>query len=1099
MSKCSKNSGKLKKVTKNLILAAVKKLWNSAGVFDFASGEYQLYFAPEYFEKLSEKFSTVGEFFDCLISVARKPYQSAMTDFFDFSTMLERLEKKSILNLDIETEKLGWIRLHLILLDDVGAKYILFGTQGINEEIEKFNTLEKESEEYLRIMANLSEEFEDVYLVDLENDTYVTMSFSNIHGMEEIKANLKNKYSEQLKYYSENLVLPEYQENMLTVLNNDYLINYFKDKKDLTIRYKLYPMPSGRQHYEIHLVKVNQKSGCYMVMGFRCIEDIIAKEEEFRKKLRQAPREKEHIISQLTRLLYGFNITLDVETGTYTVIEGSGMEKLVKFLKAGEDYRKIQQKAFRYIHPAYRDMFKVLTDLNILRNRKKEAGIIGSLRYQFFIDELEKYEWHEINVFSGIDDDNNWIVNILCRDITKSHEKHERNERELRVTSEKNMILSELTKMLFSYNVTVNLDSGKYNVIIGNDENALYDFIKNTDDYVSMLEQKMETILPEYQKDYFALLNIDSLRVHRNLAGFIGSMEYGMKTASGTEWIELNVFITIDEFGTPYANVLGKNITEAHRQRERKILEQQAAAAHDKLFASVTKMIYGLNATVNLKTWRYSLIVGSGMEPVVNILQQTDDYIIALSKIKKILVKEYVDKFVKLFGIESLLSVKDSDGLIGSVVTAATRKDKIRWQETSLFIGKNEDGDPVANILSRDITDMHEREDTVRQLEVARAANEAKSEFLSKMSHDIRTPINGIMGMLKIAHNYSFDKERVEDCFKKIDVSANYLLMLINDILDLNKLETGKMELARDPIDISSRTWELYNIVNPLAEEMDVKLEFNTDKITHTHIIGSVLHVKQILVNLISNAIKYNKRGGKVLFTVEEIFSDSETCILRFVVSDTGIGMTEEFQKKMFDSFVQENRMVANKYRSSGLGLSIVKRLVELMSGKISVHSQYNVGSEFTVELPFMIDKNPRHCKQIEEKTVDLNGMKVLLVEDIEINMEIAKILLEDSGCEVVTAENGREAVELFTKSKLRYFDVVLMDIMMPEMDGYEATRKIRTSNREDANVPIIAMTANAFTEDIQKCLNSGMDGHVAKPFKIENLVAELVKYKSAE
>ena len=249
MSKCSKNSGKLKKVTKNLILAAVKKLWNSAGVFDFASGEYQLYFAPEYFEKLSEKFSTVGEFFDCLISVARKPYQSAMTDFFDFSTMLERLEKKSILNLDIETEKLGWIRLHLILLDDVGAKYILFGTQGINEEIEKFNTLEKESEEYLRIMANLSEEFEDVYLVDLENDTYVTMSFSNIHGMEEIKANLKNKYSEQLKYYTENLVLPEYQENMLAVLNNDYLINYFKDKKDLTIRYKLYPIPSGRQHY----------------------------------------------------------------------------------------------------------------------------------------------------------------------------------------------------------------------------------------------------------------------------------------------------------------------------------------------------------------------------------------------------------------------------------------------------------------------------------------------------------------------------------------------------------------------------------------------------------------------------------------------------------------------------------------------------------------------------------------------------------------------------------------------------------------------------------------------------------------------------------
>ncbi len=1237
---------KIEDILSNPILAAVKNIWNSAFLFDLETSEYEVYFAPEYYNKLATQFKTPAQYFEAFASIMSSQFQNRVSDFLDFSTMEDRLKGKPYISTEARTEKLGWIRIFLIPLNPVSRKKIkkiLFATQSINEEVQKQADIQNRGIEYLRIMANLSAEYEDVYLVDLDNDTFETMAFSNIIQYENNDIVMHTKYSSQHDEYINNFVLPEYRKPVLEAVKLENLREYFKTKKDLFVRYKVYAGPNGQTNYEIHMVKVDHMSGNFMVMGFRCIDEIIAREAEIQRQLKQSPAKKEHLLSQLTRLLYGFNLSIDMESGTFTLIEGSGMEKTVEYLKTQTSYQKIQKNAMRTLHPSYRELFMVLTDLEILRNRKEMPGIIGSLRYQVIQEEEQKYEWHEINVFSGIDENERWVVNILCRDITESHERHKRHERELRVASEKNLILSELTRMLFSYNISVNLNTGKYNVIIGNDENSLYSFVKETDDYVSTLERKAGYVLPEYRKDYLTLLNLDSLRVRRNIAGFIGSLEYATNSGNGIEWREINVFITIDEFGNSFANILGKDITEVHKQKERKILEQQAAIAHDQLLSGITKMIYGLNATVNLVSWKYSLIVGTGMEPVVEIISKTDDYIITLAKVKNLIVKEYLDDFENLFGIDSLLSVKNSVGFIGSVITAAYRENKIRWQETSLFMGKNESGEPVANILSRDITEKHEqqerrerelkasmakdqllsgvtkllygynltvdlqtmeanliegspkmksainffddcknyyqlyekalsivdkedeaklkeflspekllthtgksgfintieircklygllfweevnifagfnekgesiinmlgrntseaheKEETERRLSIEKATNEAKSQFLSKISHDIRTPINGIMGMLTIARNYSHDKERVDECFKKIDISSNYLLELIDDVLDLGKLESGKMVLSSEPIDIKESLEQLSTIIISMAKDLGIQLIQNKPEIQHRYVLGSSLHIRRILINIITNAIKYNKKDGSVSLSLKEIKSDSEYATYQFIISDTGIGMSEEFQATMFDSFVQERRKNVDKYRSSGLGLAIVKHLVDLMNGTINVKSKIGEGSEFIIELPLKIDRNPKPKKKNEKIEINLKGMKILLVEDIEINMEIARILLTDAGCNVVTAENGKIAVDLFSKSKPNEFDVILMDVMMPVMDGYQATSAIRALKRSDSDVPIIAMTANAFADDIQKCLSSGMNGHVAKPFKIENLVAELVKYKSAE
>ena len=379
----------------------------------------------------------------------------------------------------------------------------------------------------------------------------------------------------------------------------------------------------------------------------------------------------------------------------------------------------------------------------------------------------------------------------------------------------------------------------------------------------------------------------------------------------------------------------------------------------------------------------------------------------------------------------------------------------------------------------------------------AEAANEAKTEFLQRMSHDIRTPINGIRGLVNMADHYADDMEKQTEYRTKVKEASNLLLELVNDVLDMSKLESGEIVLEEIPFNLSSISREVFVVIEQMAAEQNIRVVWEKKEITHRDFIGSPGYVKRVMMNILSNAVKYNKENGQIYVSCVEIPSEQpEMTTMEFVCRDTGIGMAEEFQKHIFEPFAQEYTGSRAKFAGTGLGMAISKKLVEEMGGTITFESEKGVGTTFVIRVPFKIDLDAdkrEESKDVSEKSI--KGMHVLLAEDNELNMEIAEFLLQNEGAEVTKAWNGQEIVELFRKSEAGEFDVILMDIMMPIINGYEAAKRIRSLDREDAKkIPIIAMTANAFTEDRIRAKEAGMDEHVAKPIDVELLIKVIHK-----
>ena len=383
----------------------------------------------------------------------------------------------------------------------------------------------------------------------------------------------------------------------------------------------------------------------------------------------------------------------------------------------------------------------------------------------------------------------------------------------------------------------------------------------------------------------------------------------------------------------------------------------------------------------------------------------------------------------------------------------------------------------------------------------AEAANEAKTEFLQRMSHDIRTPINGICGFVNMADHYADDIKKQTEYRTKVKEASNLLLELVNDVLDMSKLESGEIVLEEIPFNLSSIFKEVFVVIEQMASEQNIQIEWEKKEIIHRDFIGSPGYVKRVMMNILSNAVKYNRENGHIYISCMEIPSKQpEMTTMEFVCRDTGIGMTEEFQKCVFEPFAQEHTGSRTKFAGTGLGMSIAKNLVEKMGGSISFESKEGAGTTFVIQVPFKID--PDADKREEQRDVSeksIKGLHILLAEDNELNMEIAEFVLQNVGADVTKAWNGQEAVELFRKSEPGGFDTILMDIMMPVMNGYEATKMIRSLDREDAKtIPIIAMTANAFTEDRLKAKEAGMNEHIVKPLDVELLIKvihKLVEY----
>lgn len=398
------------------------------------------------------------------------------------------------------------------------------------------------------------------------------------------------------------------------------------------------------------------------------------------------------------------------------------------------------------------------------------------------------------------------------------------------------------------------------------------------------------------------------------------------------------------------------------------------------------------------------------------------------------------------------------------------------------------------------VKSLQESMEINKQLRRAIASKEkaaaAKSQFLANMSHDIRTPINGIMGMLEIIRKTKGNQDKEEECLDKIEVSSKLLLSLVNDVLDMAKLDTDAVVLSHEPFNLDRICNETVEAVSFQAEEAGLEVTGEHDDYTGINILGSPLHLKKILINLFSNSVKYNKPNGKIHMSMKTLERTEDTITCEFKIRDTGVGMSQEFvEKKLFHPFVQADTSSRSNYTGTGLGMSIVKQLIDKMGGTISVESELGEGSCFTVVIPFEIDHEASLKQSEEAENADISGLNIMVAEDNELNMEIIEFLLTEQGAHVEKVQNGQEALDKFEGSEAGTYDVILMDLMMPVMDGISATKAIRASKHVEAEtIPIIAMTANAFYEDERKCLDAGMNAHLAKPLDMKMVVSTIAE-----
>ena len=431
-------------------------------------------------------------------------------------------------------------------------------------------------------------------------------------------------------------------------------------------------------------------------------------------------------------------------------------------------------------------------------------------------------------------------------------------------------------------------------------------------------------------------------------------------------------------------------------------------------------------------------------------------------------------------------------------VLSCTFEDRLGYWLTVQIIPQRRDTngrvEAVLFLVSNVTEEIKKEKEQQQQLKVA---NEAKDSFLRRMSHDIRTPINGIQGVIQIAEHHSDDLEIQKRALKKVKNASSYLLDLLNNILDMGKLESSQVKLEHKPFHLLDVLHKLNDIVKTQCQENGITYHVGNNKIAHTYLIGSPIHVQRILMNLASNAVKYNKANGDIFVDVKEVETTDDTVTMEFSIRDTGIGMSEEYQKHVFEPFTQEHASARTTYAGTGLGMTITKELVEKMGGTITMESKQGEGTLFTVRLPFAIDHDKEEPKELTAaENESLKGVNVLLVEDNELNMEIAEFMLKEKEAVVTKAWNGKEALDIFSASQPGQFDLILMDIMMPVMGGWEAARKIRALSRPDAKtIPIIAMSANAFQDDIDHSLRVGMNGHVTKPIQMDVLLKKMAEF----
>lgn len=856
-------------------------------------------------------------------------------------------------------------------------------------------------------------------------------------------------------------------------------------------------MGDNNEWHEVNLFMGTNEDGVPVanILG-RDITEIHEQQEAKERELK-ASAAKDQILSDITKTLYSYNATVNLNTGKYSLILGTGMEEIIQHFSRTDDYEEACGYLLEKALPEYPEEMNRHFSLKALREQQNLRGHIGQIEYAAVTE--KGIGWYEVNAFMGVDEEGNPIANILGREVTEIHEAQERRENELKAVAAKDQILSNITKTLYSYNLTLNLVSGKYSLIVGT---GMKDFVKifeSTDDYETAYQQKIRYVREDYIEAFDHFSSLVALRSRENEIGYIGNLEYAVKTDKGIEWHEINIFLGTDENGDAIANILGRDITEAHEQQERKERELRASTARDQLLSGITKMLYSYNMTVNVNTGAYTLITGTGLSDTVARMEATDQFEDIYQGFLKAVEPEYLQRGKEFLSLKNYRDQKDKTGYLGTEEFPMHYTDKLEWHEINVFAGYDDNGETIINILGRDVTEAHDKADTKAQLEIANASSAAKSAFLFNMSHDIRTPMNAIIGFTELLEKHLDDKELAKSYIKKIKTSNDFLLSLINNVLEMARIESGKTTLDESCWNAYAFNDSLFSLFDSQMKEKGIEFT-RSSQVEHADVICDETKLREVFLNILSNALKYTPSGGRVTMKLTEIASDrAGYAMYQTVIEDTGIGMSEEFLPHLFEEFTRERSSTESRVNGTGLGMPIVKKLVELMQGTIEVESKIGKGTKITVTIPHRIAQNT-DTERLIEKTHEYDagrfqGKRILLAEDNELNAEIAITILEEAGFVVEHAADGVICVDMLEKAAPGYYDLILMDIQMPNMDGYKATQTIRKfSDKRKADITIVAMTANAFEEDKRAAYMAGMNWHIAKPIIVEELMSALAE-----
>lgn len=786
--------------------------------------------------------------------------------------------------------------------------------------------------------------------------------------------------------------------------------------------------------------------------------------------------------------------SIDLFTGEVESVHMDGRmeERMKSRLMAWDEW--MQLRIAGTLHPVYREEFTRKFALeNLLRARKA-----GEQRVELVCQQKSEDGYRYITIiahFGQSQRTKNYVV-LSVQDVD------DRMRQEVSHT-QRDMQMAAILRSRFSVMNTVNLDTGQCEWISLKESLEMQKTCK--EDYGQYMRRELSQICPEDAKELKKALSLEHLRKKAAASdGYFEEVFQYCLNETPVRWVEQHV-IYISPGDSVLVNMLGRDITEEKYQEEKRLREDQDKA---NVIQSLSSMYFS-TYYIDLEQDTFSSV--TQLKEVEKVLRSQENFTSAL--------RVYAEKFIHPGDRENYIQTMSTENLSRTLgrdrhyVSMEYRKilgagedglEDYDWVRCSAVLAQTDEKDRpcMAVYVAQDVTESKKKEAREQRAlqaacEAANHASASKSEFLSRMSHDIRTPMNGIIGMTAKAITNVENRERVLDCLNKIKVSSQHLLSLVNEVLDMSQIESGEIHLAEERFNLSEFVQSMVEFILPSVLEKEQEVKIHPLQVEHEDVIGDAVWLQQVFQNILGNAVKYTPAGGKLeLMVSEKEAKEYGYGRYDFVFCDNGIGMDEEFVKRIFEPFSRAEDSRISKVGGTGLGMTIAQNIVRMMGGNISIQSQPGVGSRFTVTLLLKLQhvgEASSHAaiqNQGDLEEVSFEGNRILLVEDNEINREIAVDFIQDMGAEAECAKNGQEAVDFFIEKGEGYYDLIFMDIQMPVMGGYEATREIRKLNRPDAaSIPIIAISANAYAQDIHASREAGMNEHMTKPLEMDRLM----------